>query len=183
MNKYQLMAPLTPSYVRKERENKIRHPIPGYEDLYITRGGAVWVDLSGGKKNHWSSPSLITSGNGREYVTVDTKDASYKLFIDETILRTFAAGITHDSLNKLTNPVPLHKNGIMSDNRLSNLRWVEAEELEASYAKTKKERAAKLKYEREIFKRLNIFGTRTLSARVASANRGGMFSFNTDTIH
>lgn len=125
-----------------------RCPIPGLPELFVTRHGAVWEPYKADGYTGWRALPIESDGWTRRYVIIPSgKHAGERLYLDIAVLGAYGSEVSRERFSKISNPAPLHRNGILSDDFINNLMWVEADELETMYAaiaenKDKKRRRA-----------------------------------------
>ena len=118
-----------------------RCPIPGLPWLFVTRHGAVWEPYKADGYTGWRALPIESDGWTRRYVIIPRgKHAGERLYLDIAVLGAYGSWVSRDHFSKLSNPAPLHRNGILSDDCINNLTWVEAAELETRYAAIAKDK-------------------------------------------
>ena len=111
-----------------------RCPIPGLPGLFVTRHGAVWEPYKAEGYTGWRALPIESDGWTRRYVIIPSgKHAGKRLYLDIAVLGAYGSEVSREHFSKLSDPAPLHRNGILSDDFINNLMWVEAAELEARY--------------------------------------------------
>lgn len=111
-----------------------RYPIPGLPGLFVTRYGAVWEPYKADGYTGWRALPIENDGWSRRYVIIPKgRHEGERLYLDVAVLGAYGNRMTREHFSRLNDPVPLHRNGILSDDAISNLMWVEADELEGRY--------------------------------------------------